>query len=77
MDRVNEPKTPAPRPAWNVDPTTDSVELGSIIMMSLEHVELHPSSEIVLPSSHCSPGSMIPLPHSMVDTQILGSPVHS
>src|SRR5580700_5729719 len=27
-------------------------------------MELHPSPETVLPSSHCSPGSMTPSPHS-------------
>ena len=46
--------------------------------VSIVHVELQPSPEVLLPSSHCSPGKTSPSPHTAVQVppEHFGSMVH-
>src|SRR5437016_3424139 len=49
-------------------PPVPSLALGHVYPDSVAHVDEHPSPLVLLPSSHVSPASTFPSPHTIVET---------
>jgi hypothetical protein len=65
-------KTPSSQdvPAGAVEQTDGDALLSQVQHVSTWQVSLHPSPLTVLPSSHCSPASRIPLPQAALAVMI-------